>query len=92
MSAMFAFSLAAMASAARESRSTDSCQLAHELSTCSNCPSTRWRDAVAPLLLDASRGTVTLVAIGASKGYGVVDFLQRFQSGFSVSNREWGSL
>ena len=44
----------------------------------SGCPSGRWQDAIAPLLV-ASRtaANLTLVNVGANKGYNVAEFLQR---------------
>ena len=48
----------------------------------SGCPSSRWQDAIAPLLVQqhslAAIGNLTFVNIGANKGYNVAEFLQRY--------------
>jgi hypothetical protein len=60
------------------------------LAAAGRCPSSRWKDVIAPLLLleSNSRG-LTFVNAGANKGFAVSEFLQRFWTPFPTS-REWG--
>lgn len=59
----------------------------------SGCPSSRWQDAIAPLLhkqrLQQSGKPLTFVNVGANKGYNVAEFMQRYYHGSSlVKNSE----
>lgn len=67
------------------------CATAYRIARNSSCPSHRWLDNVAPLLLDGS-DPVVLFNAGANKGFQVAEFLQRFhakaESGWHT-NQAW---
>ena len=54
----------------------------------STCPSSRWQDDIASLLT-ASR--MTHLSVGANKGYGLSEFVQRFTTA-KVDNQAWHAL
>ena len=55
------------------------CNTALRVARNSSCPSHRWLDSVAPLLLDGTEPIVMFNA-GANKGFQVAEFLQRFHA------------
>ena len=61
------------------------CRNSIALAKAGSCPSQRWLDATTRLL----SSDVTLVNIGANKGYVVNELLQRFRAGWRVTNAEW---
>jgi len=54
----------------------------------STCPSSRWHTNVAPLLASPS---MVYVTVGANKGFGIADFLQRYAA-LPVDNSRWHDL
>jgi hypothetical protein len=61
-------------------RMADHCNASLRIAKRSGCPSAAWQDAIAPLLARSHQGNLTLVNVGANKGYNVAEFLQRFHS------------
>ena len=61
---------------------------AHWVVQMSTCPSSRWHTLVAPLLASPE---MLYLTVGANKGYGVSEFLQRY-TGVAVDNRQWLKL
>lgn len=60
-------------------RLDDRCHAAMAIAQRSACPSGRWQDAVAPLLVQrAAQQSLIFVDVGANKGYNVAQFLQRY--------------
>ena len=91
----FLHSLAVVATLA-----TDGTRCARALSIArrSKCPSSTWKDALAPLLWPNVSFTADAPLVyanaGANKGFAVAEFLQRFhnangEGGLAPSNREW---
>jgi FkbM family methyltransferase len=69
---------------------TASCEISLQVARASNCPEELWHGPVAQLLVDKARGfKISLVNVGANKGYQVAKFLQLFTRSLSVSNRAW---
>jgi FkbM family methyltransferase len=63
----------------------------------SGCPSSRWQDAIASLLVQhslahassAQEANLTFVNVGANKGYNVAEFLQRYHQRAAPSSEAW---
>lgn len=66
--------------------SSAACNASVRVAIRSHCPSSKWQDAAAPLL---SRPNMTLVNVGANKGYAAIGFLMRFLEGWRVDERAW---
>ena len=62
------------------------CDVTVSLARSSNCPSSHWHAALAPLLHTRH---MVYVNVGANKGYNVMEFLGRFHSGWSVNASTW---
>ena len=52
------------------------------------CPSSSWKDAIAPAVSASAAGPLVLVNAGANKGYAVAEFVQRFGSA-TFTARDW---
>ena len=65
---------------------TAACNASLAVAFTSHCPSASWQEAIAPLLV---RRNMTLLNIGANKGFAVVGFLSRYLDGWRVGEREW---
>ena len=62
------------------------CNASFAVATRSGCPSSRWQDAIAPLLvarLPHKAANLTFVNVGANKGYNVAEFMQRYSNDLS---------
>ena len=54
------------------------CALADRARFCSNCPNRTWDEAVRPVLLQrAGAAGVTLLNVGANKGFNLAEWMQR---------------
>lgn len=67
------------------------CERALKVATHSKCPSSHWKDVLAPLLWPNATSPLIYVNAGANKGFAVAEFMQRFhdRGGASPSNKEW---
>ena len=55
------------------------CDRALHIARRSQCPGSRWRDVIAPLLVHGDAGSVpTLLEVGANVGYDLLEWYQRF--------------
>lgn len=62
------------------------CKAIMTIASSSKCPSDAWMHAAAPMLMQPR---MTLINVGANKGFHVNTFLQIFQSDWKVSNAAW---
>ena len=62
------------------------CRTSLTIARNSSCPSSAWTTRIAPLL---NAPKMTLVNVGANKGYAVNAFLQRYQRGYDTNSTQW---
>ena len=62
------------------------CDMSLALAQCSDCPSPLWMDMLTPSLANEH---MTYLTIGANKGFGINDWLQRFMAGWNTTTLSW---
>ena len=68
------------------------CNASLSIARRSGCPSGRWQDSIADVLVQRSIGNASLlfINVGANKGYNVAEFMQRFhRRGQLRSSEQW---
>ena len=62
-----------------------------EISRHTNCPSDHWHNRAAPLLAADTNTELTMLNVGANKGYNLVEWMQRYTDA-PHSNADWHKL
>ena len=62
-----------------------------EISRHTNCPSDHWHNRAAPLLASDTTSELTMLNVGANKGYNLVEWMQRYTDA-PHSNADWHKL